>query len=246
MINRQAMSATLKIIASFSLWLSLLTLSLHLLNILLDIAMAEEHMKKKLKGALSEPLSMKGGKDASVDNPYLAHLASKDRNAPKPKQKSLDVGGAGPLSGLVPGNTTAAQAVKAEDGPINPFKLHSSFSEQYYKILKKRRNLPVHAQRDEFLELVHKNQIIILVGETGSGKTTQIPQFLVYDELPQLKGKQIACTQPRRVAAMSVAKRVADEMDVKIGEQVGYNIRFEDCSGHIDRAKIHDRRYATP
>jgi len=72
--------------------------------------------------------------------------------------------------------------------------------------------------------------MILLVGETGSGKTTQIPQFLVYDEQPQERGKMIACTQPRRVAAMSVAKRVADEMDVTIGEEVGYSIRFEDCT----------------
>ncbi|OUM56692.1 hypothetical protein PIROE2DRAFT_36351, partial [Piromyces sp. E2] len=83
---------------------------------------------------------------------------------------------------------------------------------------------------DEFLNLIHNNQMILLVGETGSGKTTQIPQFLVYDEQPQEKGKMIACTQPRRVAAMSVAKRVADEMDVTIGEEVGYSIRFEDCT----------------
>lgn len=59
-------------------------------------------------------------------------------------------------------------------------------------------------------------------------KKNRIPQFLAYDELPHLKGKMIACTQPRRVAAMSVAQRVADEMDVKLGEQVGYSIRFED------------------
>jgi pre-mRNA-splicing factor ATP-dependent RNA helicase DHX15/PRP43 len=57
---------------------------------------------------------------------------------------------------------------------------------------------------------------------------TRIPQFLAYDELPHLKGKMIACTQPRRVAAMSVAQRVADEMDVKLGQEVGYSIRFED------------------
>jgi pre-mRNA-splicing factor ATP-dependent RNA helicase DHX15/PRP43 len=56
----------------------------------------------------------------------------------------------------------------------------------------------------------------------------RIPQFLAYDELPHLKGKMIACTQPRRVAAMSVAQRVADEMDVKLGQEVGYSIRFED------------------
>jgi pre-mRNA-splicing factor ATP-dependent RNA helicase DHX15/PRP43 len=50
---------------------------------------------------------------------------------------------------------------------------------------------------------------------SGSGKTTQIPQFVAYSDLPHLKGKMVACTQPRRVAAMSVAKRVADEMDGK-------------------------------
>lgn len=85
---------------------------------------------------------------------------------------------------------------------------------------------------EEFLEMFHSTQILVFVGETGSGKTTQIPQFVLFDDMPHLYGgKQVACTQPRRVAAMSVAKRVADEMDVKLGEEVGYNIRFEDCTG---------------
>ena len=70
-----------------------------------------------------------------------------------------------------------------------------------------------------------------MVGETGSGKTTQIPQFVLFDNLPHITGLQVACTQPRRVAAMSVAKRVSDEMDVKLGEEVGYSIRFEDNTG---------------
>lgn len=70
----------------------------------------------------------------------------------------------------------------------------------------------------------------MFVGETGSGKTTQIPQFVLFDDLPHLNGKMVACTQPRRVAAMSVAKRVANEMDVKLGEEVGYSIRFEDVT----------------
>lgn len=86
----------------------------------------------------------------------------------------------------------------------------------------------LHPFRQEFLDKYHSTQILVFVGETGSGKTTQIPQYVVYDELPHLNGKLIACTQPRRVAAMSVAQRVADEMDVTLGEEVGYSIRFED------------------
>jgi pre-mRNA-splicing factor ATP-dependent RNA helicase DHX15/PRP43 len=66
---------------------------------------------------------------------------------------------------------------------------------------------------EEFLTVFNENQITVMEGQTGSGKTTQIPQFVCYSDLPMLRGKMVACTQPRRVAAMSVAKRVADEMD---------------------------------
>ncbi|CAN6468005.1 unnamed protein product [Victoria cruziana] len=104
------------------------------------------------------------------------------------------------------------------------------FSTRYYEILDKRKTLPVWQQRQEFLDVLEKNQTLVLVGETGSGKTTQIPQFVVEAGYTSNR-KQIACTQPRRVAAMSVSRRVAEEMDVTIGEEVGYSIRFEDCSG---------------
>lgn len=86
----------------------------------------------------------------------------------------------------------------------------------------------IEIYRDEFLELFQKSQILVFVGETGSGKTTQIPQFVLFDDMPHLNRKMVACTQPRRVAAMSVAQRVAQEMDVALGEEVGYSIRFED------------------
>uniref|UniRef100_M8D6U6 RNA helicase n=1 Tax=Aegilops tauschii TaxID=37682 RepID=M8D6U6_AEGTA len=105
------------------------------------------------------------------------------------------------------------------------------YSARYLEILEKRRTLPVWQQKDEFLRVLRDNQTLILVGETGSGKTTQIPQFVL--EAEGLSNRSmVACTQPRRVAAMSVSRRVAEEMDVTIGEEVGYSIRFEDCSSH--------------
>ena len=126
-------------------------------------------------------------------------------------------------------STTAEMAAVVEDGPNNPFN-GKPLSKEYFRILRTRRGLPVHAQRHEFLQMYQSTQILVFVGETGSGKTTQIPQFVLFDDLPQERMKLVACTQPRRVAAMSVAQRVANEMDVKLGEEVGYSIRFEDVT----------------
>ncbi|KAH9021055.1 P-loop containing nucleoside triphosphate hydrolase protein [Lactarius pseudohatsudake] len=134
-----------------------------------------------------------------------------------------------PLFGFLPRNVTAKQVQGVVEGNENPF-TRLPHSPQYRKILEARKKLPVFAQMDEFYKMFTKHQIIVMVGETGSGKTTQIPQFVVYSDMPQTKNKIVACTQPRRVAAMSVAKRVADEMDVQLGKQVGYSIRFEDMT----------------
>jgi pre-mRNA-splicing factor ATP-dependent RNA helicase DHX15/PRP43 len=104
------------------------------------------------------------------------------------------------------------------------------YTPRYFEIFRKRIQLPVWEYQEKFLELLSKSQSICLVGETGSGKTTQIPQWCV--EFAKKMGKKtVACTQPRRVAAMSVAQRVSEEMDVSLGQEVGYSIRFEDCSG---------------
>lgn len=114
----------------------------------------------------------------------------------------------------------------------NPFN-GRPYSQRFWDLLRKRMGLPVWEYRQKFLELLDKNQCIVLVGETGSGKTTQIPQWcLDYARekgTMQHKKYMVACTQPRRVAAMSVATRVADELDVSLGQEVGYSIRFEDC-----------------
>ena len=90
-------------------------------------------------------------------------------------------------------------------------------------------SLPVFPFRDDLIAAIREHQVLIIEGETGSGKTTQIPQYL-YECGFTADGKKIGCTQPRRVAAMSVAARVAEEMGVKLGNEVGYSIRFEDCT----------------
>ncbi|XP_075224312.1 ATP-dependent RNA helicase l(1)G0007 isoform X2 [Lycorma delicatula] len=95
-------------------------------------------------------------------------------------------------------------------------------------ILEQRQYLPVFAVRQELLNVVRENNIVIIIGETGSGKTTQLTQYLHEDGYS--KYGMIGCTQPRRVAAMSVAKRVSDEMGTRLGDTVGYAIRFEDCT----------------
>ncbi|KAI9048435.1 hypothetical protein LZ554_007271 [Drepanopeziza brunnea f. sp. 'monogermtubi'] len=92
-----------------------------------------------------------------------------------------------------------------------------------------RKSLPIYVYREQFLAALEEHQILVIVGETGSGKTTQLPQYL--HEAGYTKGGlKVGCTQPRRVAAMSVAARVADEMGVKVGNEVGYSIRFEDST----------------
>ncbi|CAJ1330051.1 unnamed protein product, partial [Effrenium voratum] len=96
------------------------------------------------------------------------------------------------------------------------------------RLLKDRKSLPVYLYKAPLLEAVRDYQVLIIVGETGSGKTTQIPQYL--HEVGYSKIGKIGCTQPRRVAAMSVAARVATEYGCKVGHEVGYNIRFEDCT----------------
>ncbi len=104
---------------------------------------------------------------------------------------------------------------------------------EHEKILEGRKKLPVFPYREEFLAAVKDHQILVLVGETGSGKTTQIPQYL--HEIGYSELGKIGCTQPRRVAAMSVAARVSQEMNVKLGKEVGYSIRFENCTSEATK-----------
>lgn len=100
------------------------------------------------------------------------------------------------------------------------------------KIQEARSALPIAAHEARIRQTVRDNAVVVLLGETGSGKSTQVPQFLL-DDYPGA----IAVTQPRRVAAVNLARRVADERACELGGQVGYSIRFDDRSSHATRIK---------
>ncbi|KAH8154787.1 uncharacterized protein LAJ45_01318 [Morchella importuna] len=102
-------------------------------------------------------------------------------------------------------------------------------------IKEQRESLPVYKLRSSLIKAVHENQLLIVVGDTGSGKTTQMTQYLA--EAGFADRGIIGCTQPRRVAAMSVAKRVAEEVGCRVGQEVGYTIRFEDCTSPETKIK---------
>ncbi|KAK0481843.1 P-loop containing nucleoside triphosphate hydrolase protein [Armillaria novae-zelandiae] len=98
-----------------------------------------------------------------------------------------------------------------------------------------RKSLPIYKLRDPLLQAIEQHQVLIVVGDTGSGKTTQMVQYLA--EAGFADRGRIGCTQPRRVAAMSVAKRVSEEVGCRMGQEVGYTIRFEDCTSPETRIK---------
>ena len=96
--------------------------------------------------------------------------------------------------------------------------------------------LPISQKRDEISKAIAENQVVVIAGETGSGKTTQIPKMCL--ELGLSQYGQIAHTQPRRIAARSVAQRIADEVQTPLGEQVGYQVRFSDKSTDSTLVKL--------
>jgi pre-mRNA-splicing factor ATP-dependent RNA helicase DHX38/PRP16 len=143
--------------------------------------------------------------------------------------KEDDADSAAPLAGEdeKKGGSKFAEHLSKQEGASNFSKSKSLRQQREY--------LPAFAVREELLRVIRDNQVIIVVGQTGSGKTTQLTQFLYEDGYGRTG--LIGCTQPRRVAAMSVAKRVSEEMEVRLGGLVGYAIRFEDCTSKETKIK---------
>ena len=168
----------------------------------------------------------------------------KDRRERKEREKAAAK--AASVQGTTLGNIMGVKDTEAEDvgpatGQDSKFASHlkqsagsSNFS-RMKSLLEQREYLPAFAVKEDLLNVIRDNQVVICIGETGSGKTTQLTQFLREDGYA--KYGMIGCTQPRRVAAMSVAKRVSEEMGVELGQEVGYAIRFEDCTSRATEIK---------
>ena len=97
-------------------------------------------------------------------------------------------------------------------------------------------NLPISQRQSEIADLINNNQVVIVAGETGSGKTTQLPKICL--SLGYGNKGLIGHTQPRRIAARTVADRIASELKVPLGDEVGYQVRFNDSSNNKTRIKL--------
>lgn len=183
-----------------------------------DMAVFSRKGSKVVKERRQQKERQKQAQEAtSMAGTMLGNLMGVKGDEEEEKTKCLETNS---LGGKEQGNSKFAQHLKKCEGASN-FSQSKSLREQ-------REFLPAFAVREDLLRVIRDNQVVIVVGETGSGKTTQLTQFLFEDGYGDIG--LIGCTQPRRVAAMSVAKRVSEEMECKLGSTVGYAIRFEDCT----------------
>ena len=121
--------------------------------------------------------------------------------------------------------------------PVSPSVLSSLHSkllrrltqnESMQSICSARMNLPIWSFREQILQAVHTSRVVLIAGQTGCGKTTQVPQYILEAACQRGESCRIACTQPRRISAVSVAERIAQER----GETIGTHIHYSDL-GHV-------------
>ena len=130
------------------------------------------------------------------------------------------------LKGIKEPDTKSMERLRGIQSRIDASTRERRHRQQNPPTLNYNQDLPVTARREEIVETIKKNQVVIISGETGSGKTTQIPKFCV--EAGRGTGGLIAVTQPRRIAAVSVANRLAEELGEEPGHSVGFKIRFHE------------------
>ncbi|XP_059482833.1 putative ATP-dependent RNA helicase DHX57 [Neocloeon triangulifer] len=176
----------------------------------------------------------------------IAPLFTQPRPGPRhlepliPVEKVEEVTNAADASSKKTGQTAKAREVRLksskeilrENERLQKQHLDKPGFSQYKKMMEVRRTLPAWNEQDRILEALNSNQVIVVSGATGCGKSTQVPQFILDEWLggknfDPSSNRDIVCTQPRRLSAIGVAERVADERAEKIGQSVGYQIRLE-------------------
>ena len=192
-----------------------------------------------------EPVSVV--KDLTSDMAVLAKKGSEvvmkmrtDRDRVKMKERFWEVAGSriGEVMGvkaMAPeqleesvNEQTFSGALMSQSEGVSDFAKNKTIADQ-------RKSLPIYSCRRELVRIIRDHQVVVIVGETGSGKTTQLTQYLAEEGFGS--SGIIGCTQPRRVAAVSVASRVSHEVGCQLGADVGYAIRFEDCTSEVTRIK---------
>ncbi|KAG5155920.1 hypothetical protein JHK82_013889 [Glycine max] len=188
------------------------------------------------------------GVHKEVDAHLLAHLSQKARNKWDFMEDSLHNSSD---SRSIPANermyeqpepVTHNSVVKEKILQRKSLQLHHQQqdwqeSPEGQKMLEFRRSLPAFKEKDAFLRVISQSQVVVVSGETGCGKTTELPQYILESEIEAARGAvcNIICTQPRRISAMSVSERVAAERGEKLGESVGYKVRLEGMKGRDTR-----------
>jgi len=193
-----------------------------------------------------EPIKVIKNPDGSLSRAALTQSAlAKERRELREQQKlqqldalPRDMGRSWVDPMAKPGERHLAQELRgigyAQIDQVPEWKKASMGKNQTYgkttslSIKEQRESLPVFALKEPLLDAINDNQILVVIGETGSGKTTQMTQYLA--EAGYTSRGMIGCTQPRRVAATSVAKRVAEEFGCRLGQEIGYAVRFEDMT----------------
>jgi HrpA-like RNA helicase len=205
--------------------------------------MATPKRKRTLSSHLSRPRSGSDFGSSNIDPGPFGGTGPVDAvpNVPGPRSSPS-------TTSLLPSTTIAAapaavqhptkikQGKKAKKKKLKHPK--TLVPEPVPKHAQRRRELPVYACRSQLLSTLRQHGTMVVKGETGSGKTTQIPQYLYEDGWTKKYGSMIAVTQPRRVAAMSVAERVAEEVGSSVGGRVGYRVRFDDATSSTTKIKF--------
>jgi len=165
-----------------------------------------------------------------------AHKQRSFKNGRRGSQKWKSAAGKKKKRASMNGEGKERKDAVADGGSKRPKLIGSKLHSKAMRLKKERRNLPIFQAREALINAVKQNDCLVIVGETGSGKTTQLPQYLLESGFCD-DGKAIAVTQPRRVAAVTVAQRVAEEAGCPLGSKVGYSVRFDDKSTSMTRIK---------